>query len=344
LVGWLSSFNSTLELEADATDPTTSWVVQSNNVSLLPAPRPINFSITNNLALMETSVEGSIVMLTNVYFGASAGTTISTTANQTVVVTNDAGETFNVFFSFQNQDTAGQTLPAFAYTVVGALAQNIGNAATPRNSGYNVTVTRFSDIVTNPLSTTITRLGSAATGTNTLTWSAAPYSHSYTVRASTNVAGPYSPEFHQFQAVLSGANEVSPNTSAAGGYGTVDLSTDQTTITVNLNFSGLTTAATAGHIHGPAGAGTNASVIFPFSGVPGATSGSIPTQSFAISPTQLGYLRNGLLYMNIHTATYPGGEIRAQLLPVPIRSTTGAGVYQNAPVNGVQKYYLLTTP
>src|SRR6185369_15750678 len=64
---------------------------------------------------------------------------------------------------------------------------------------------------------------------------------------------------------------------------------------------------------GPAGAGTNASVLFPFTGVPNATSGTMPPQTFTITPTQLGYLQNGLLYMNVHTAANPGGEIRDQL-------------------------------
>jgi hypothetical protein len=58
-------------------------------------------------------------------------------------------------------------------------------------------------------------------------------------------------------------------------------------------------------------------VIFPFSGVPAATSGAIPQQSFAISTTQVGYLTSGLLYFNVHSSTFPGGEIRGQILPEP---------------------------
>ncbi len=188
--GWLSSFNSTLELEADASDPSTSFTILSNNIPGLPPQKAIPFSITNNLAYCETNLEGSIVMLTNVYFGTNAGritTTNVTDPNTVAIVTNVAGETFTVLFSSQVIDTQGRTLPDFAYTVVGVFNQNLGNAVLPRNSGYEVEVTRFSDIVTTPL----TLSQSIDGGSNTLTWDAAPYSYAYSVLSASNVSGPY---------------------------------------------------------------------------------------------------------------------------------------------------------
>ena len=116
-----------------------------------------------------------------------------------------------------------------------------------------------------------------------------------------------------FTATLNGSQEVPPNASTATGSGTVFLNDAQTTITVNLNFAGLAAPATMAHIHGPASPGTNAPVIFPFTGVPNATSGTIPEQTFAITPTQVSQLMNGLFYFNVHNATFPGGEIRGQI-------------------------------
>jgi len=125
-----------------------------------------------------------------------------------------------------------------------------------------------------------------------------------------------------WQAILTGSQEVPANGSTATGFGTVILNAAQTQITVDESWSGLVGGpATASHIHGPAGVGTNASVLFPFSGVPSATSGSIPEQTFAITPTQVGYLQNGFLYMNVHDSVFPGGEIRGQLILVPEPST-----------------------
>jgi hypothetical protein len=116
---------------------------------------------------------------------------------------------------------------------------------------------------------------------------------------------------------FSGANEVPPNASAGTGNGTVTLENFETTISVFLRFSGLTTPATAGHIHGPAPAGMNAAVIFNMS-PPAATSGTAGPTSFAITPTQVTELKTQLHYFNIHTATFPGGEIRGQITTVVV--------------------------
>src|SRR5215510_766566 len=93
-----------------------------------------------------------------------------------------------------------------------------------------------------------------------------------------------------FQAFLSGLGENPINASTATGFGTVVLSLDQSQITVDESWTGLSGPATASHIHGPGGVGTNASVLFPFSGVPAATSGSIPEQTFSITPQQVTWL------------------------------------------------------
>ena len=308
-VGILSSFNSTLELLVDPvnTPASTNYIVSSGNP--LPAPRVIPFGITNNLAQAE-ALEGTFVMLTNVFFGTNAGTAILTNANTTAVVSNGRGEAFNLFFSSQDQDTAGQTLPSFAWTVRGVLAQNLNNTTTPRNQLYNVTVTKFSDIVTNAppaMSAAVSTSGNNPT----LTWSADPYNYSYSVLA---------PE-PSYVAALNGANEVPASGSTATGSGRVVVSPDGSRITVNMNFSGLSAPATAAHIHGPAGIGVNTNVLFGFTGVPAATSGAIPEQSFTLSPTQAFYLHNGLLYMNVHNTNFGGGEIRDQLRLAPPSAT-----------------------
>jgi hypothetical protein len=140
-------------------------------------------------------------------------------------------------------------------------------------------------------------------------------------------AGPYglSPASGQstFQAVLTGSQEFPANSSTATGFGTLVLNAAKTQITVNESWSGLSTNATASHIHGPAGVGTNASVIFGFTGVPSATSGSIPEQTFAINAQQVAWLEGGFMYMNVHNSLFPGGEIRGQLAIVPEPATIG---------------------
>jgi uncharacterized protein (TIGR03118 family) len=116
-----------------------------------------------------------------------------------------------------------------------------------------------------------------------------------------------------FRAVLSAANEVPPNSSTGSGVGIVQLAADELSAKVSLSFTGLTGPPNAGHIHGAAPAGSNAAVIFPFSGLPAATFGSL--NNVTINPTiaQVQDLKAGLHYMNLHTTANPGGEIRGQL-------------------------------
>ena len=108
-----------------------------------------------------------------------------------------------------------------------------------------------------------------------------------------------------------------PKTTNGLGTGTVILSADETTAKVSLSFSGLGTPANAAHIHGPAVPGVNAPVLFPLT-VPAATSGSVNDVTISLTPQQVQFLKDGLLYFNVQTTTNPGGEIRGQILSNPI--------------------------
>jgi hypothetical protein len=181
-VGVMSSFTSGLELYADVADsafPYTSFSILSNNIAALPAPKLIGYNILTNVAFANTNLGGLYVQIKDVYFGARAGTTTSTTANDLVAVTNSTGQKFQLLFPDLDLDVAGQTLPAYAYTVSGVL---YSANSTVTNQ---ILVTRFSDVATTlePISVT-----SQPSGTNLLiTWTNAAFN----LQSSTNVAGPY---------------------------------------------------------------------------------------------------------------------------------------------------------
>ena len=126
-----------------------------------------------------------------------------------------------------------------------------------------------------------------------------------------------------YVANLSGANEVPPNPSPATGTAFVVYDDVANTLSTSVTYSGLVATMTATHIHGPALAGTNAPVIhFLATTSPplGTQSGSYSdvwdsSDSPALNATHISYLTTQKLYINIHTGTYPGGEIRGQIVP-----------------------------
>ena len=106
---------------------------------------------------------------------------------------------------------------------------------------------------------------------------------------------------------LSGQNEVPPNASGASGTGKVEL--DGNVIKWNVSYSGMTGPVTAGHLHGPAAAGANAGVVVPFAG----PLASPIVGSATLTPAQVDQVKQGLWYINLHTAANPGGELRGQV-------------------------------
>ena len=114
-----------------------------------------------------------------------------------------------------------------------------------------------------------------------------------------------------FYAYLTPAQEVPPAASTASGYARVVINESTGVLTFTVVFSGLSSNQTASHIHAPAAIGANTGVAINFGAV-GGTSGTI-TGSTTVTPTQLAQIRQHLGYVNVHTSTFPGGEIRGQL-------------------------------
>jgi hypothetical protein len=120
-----------------------------------------------------------------------------------------------------------------------------------------------------------------------------------------------------FSATLEGTQEVPPNASTATGFGTFKFD-GVNKLFIHVEFSGLGSAQTAAHIHGPAAVGFNASVVFPF------VVGSPIDAVWVMPAARIADLNNGLLYVNIHSQIFPGGEIRGQIQldATPTRPTT----------------------
>jgi hypothetical protein len=115
-----------------------------------------------------------------------------------------------------------------------------------------------------------------------------------------------------FTASLDGASETPPNTSAGKGAADLTLNTDSKTLTWTVTYSDLSGPATMAHLHGPAAVGAAAGVQVPLT----PPLDSPMKGAAALTDGQIGDLRGGLWYVNIHTSQHPGGEIRGQILQV----------------------------
>ncbi|HKY22599.1 MAG TPA: CHRD domain-containing protein [Vicinamibacterales bacterium] len=146
-----------------------------------------------------------------------------------------------------------------------------------------------------------------------------------------------------FTATLSGDNEAPPNVSPATGSATVTIDDVLHIMHVQVDFLGLTSNNTAAHIHvinGPGDSNTSdtigpvATTTPTFPGFPsGVTAGTydlffgtllgltyragwVTDSGGTLALAEAAFfagLTEGRAYLNIHTSTFPGGEIRGFL-------------------------------
>jgi MYXO-CTERM domain-containing protein len=144
-----------------------------------------------------------------------------------------------------------------------------------------------------------------------------------------------------FTGVLSGASENPANGSPGTGSTVVTYDAATHMLSVNVLFSGLEAGTTASHIHCcvlPDGNAGVATTVPTFAGFPlGVTSGSfmntldlslassfnpafVTANGGTVAGAEAAFatgLEGGMTYLNVHTTSFPAGEVRAFLEPVP---------------------------
>lgn len=119
-----------------------------------------------------------------------------------------------------------------------------------------------------------------------------------------------------FTANLTSSQEEPANASTALGTATLQLTAAG--LSVRCTVNGLTGAISASHIHSSSGIGINGGVardLLAFFVGGTATGLWSPADASPFTAARLTELLRGQLYINVHTAANPGGEIRGQILP-----------------------------
>jgi hypothetical protein len=142
-----------------------------------------------------------------------------------------------------------------------------------------------------------------------------------------------------FTGKLTGGQEVPPVATPATGTGSFTLNEARTELKYNVTVEGLTSAIVLSHFHnGPPGALGGVAKTITSSFVGNTASGTwTASDAEPLTPALVGELLAGRIYINVHTANFGSGEIRAQL-----RLTTGVG--RTAVFTGAQEVPPVATP
>ena len=111
---------------------------------------------------------------------------------------------------------------------------------------------------------------------------------------------------------LTSQKEVPSNNSKGKGKVKIEYSKKTRELTWTIDYEGLTGPVTVAHFHGPAMAGKNADPTFTING----KLSSPITGRTVLSQIQESDFLAGKWYLNLHTSTFPSGELRAQVSDV----------------------------
>ncbi len=130
-----------------------------------------------------------------------------------------------------------------------------------------------------------------------------------------------------YSAALTGGQEVPAVTTAASGSGYVTMNMMSYKATAIINTADLS-GATMAHIH--AGErGANGDVIVGLT--KNAENDAVwEVRNGSLTAAQAKLISSGQSYFNVHTETYPGGELRGQIVPGPYASSASGKVREQS--------------
>jgi len=312
-------------------DKTTAPVAAS--IALAPSATGALASIgeTRTVAATVTSTSQSVLTDAVVTFvssnaavasvvGSGRTATITAVSNGSATITATSGSATATLDVTVAQRLATLTLtPASPSLAIGASATLVPAALDARGQAIaGVTGVSFTTAAARTAVVSATGVVTAiAPGTVALTGSVTRDGATATATANVTVTAPTT----GFVALLNGANE-RPTPVVANSTGAAVFTVNGTSLNYTVTYQGIASPPTGLHIHSPAGVNVAAGIsvdllgttVLPSTGVLTGTFNAAAIRTAGVSlDSMLVLIRTGNAYVNVHSTTYPGGEIRGQL-------------------------------
>ena len=181
-IGPVANFDGLLEFNLSASNPSHSISAAISTGNPLPAFKYFDINNYSNIPYMETNVEGSLVVVSNVFLDQSS----LQFAYGAMNITNE-NRKYISFYVNANSDVIGQNVPQFAASIAGVMSQH--TTTTPATNGYELDILHYSGLVpgTPPAMVMPLQIQRAKTNAVLTWWVTVPF----TLQAAPGVTGTY---------------------------------------------------------------------------------------------------------------------------------------------------------
>jgi hypothetical protein len=181
VTGPVANYYGLLEFNLSASNPSHSISSAISTGNPLPALKYFDINNYSNIPYMETNVEGSLVVVSNVFLDQSSLQFASGAMN----ITNVNRKYISLYVN-ANSDVFGQNVPAIAASIAGVMGQY--TSTVPATNGYEMYILRYSDLVpTTQVPPMPLQIQGTPTNVVVSWWAVAPF----TLQAAPGVTGTY---------------------------------------------------------------------------------------------------------------------------------------------------------
>ena len=164
VTGPVANYSGLLEFNLSASNPSHSISSAISTGNPLPATKYFDINNYSNIPYMETNVEGSLVVVSNVFLNQSSLQFAPGAMN----ITNE-NRKYISFYVNANSDVVAQNVPQFAASIRGVMNQY--TSTVPATNGYELDILQYSDLVPGTPPALVMPLQIKKAGTNAvLTW------------------------------------------------------------------------------------------------------------------------------------------------------------------------------